>query len=145
MYKYFLEYYIFFLKYISHVISQGKCNPFYYWNISGLMCIPQLTNGISCLSNEDCLSYSGLYCSTTCRCLSNYYWASSSTSCGWYLIIFKDLKILKLIMILVKRASYGEMCNTSTVDVTLLLTCNSNGYSVCNGSLFWNGTYCGMV
>jgi len=47
-------------------------------------------------------------------------------------------------MILVKRASYGEMCNTSTVDVTLLLTCNSNGYSVCNGSLFWNGTYCGM-
>ena len=45
----------------------------------------------------------------------------------------------------VKRATYGQSCTAATVDTTLLLTCDSSGFSICSGALFWNGTYCGKL
>ncbi len=40
-----------------------------------------------------------------------------------------------------KKATYGEVC--TTCDDTRYLTCNAGNYCVCQGDLFWNGTFCG--
>ena len=66
---------------ISLYWKKGNCKPYNYWNIASSNCIAQKLDTESCLSNGDCLSLSGLYCSTTCKCQSNYYWLSASKLC----------------------------------------------------------------
>ena len=100
-----------------------QCLPYYYWKSSTQSCAAQLLSGISCSSSSECLSLSGLYCSTTCQCKSNYYWSSALKVC-------------------IKKATYGEQCSASTYDNTLNLICGGSGYSTCPTNTFWNGSYC---
>ena len=63
----------------------------------------------------------------------------------WWILWLKiEIFIIRLNNILVRNSTYGESCTTNACDGTLLLTCGSSGYCVCSGSLYWNGTYCGI-
>jgi hypothetical protein len=54
---------------------------------------------------------------------------------------FKAIFLVKF-GIKVKNLTYGESCTMNPCDGSLLLTCGVSQYCVCQGSLFWNGTYC---
>ena len=103
-----------------------QCLAYNYWSQASNICLAQKSNGVSCLSTNECLSFSGLYCSTTCQCSSSYFWSSSLKFC-------------------VKKATYGEQCASTPQDSNLNLVCAPTGYSVCPTSTFWNGSYCGKL
>ena len=103
-----------------------QCLPYNYWSNSLNRCTAQKLSGSSCSSSSECLSLSGLYCSTTCQCKSNYYWSSALKVC-------------------VKKATYGEQCTATTYDSTLNLICGGSNYAICPTNTFWNGSYCGKI
>ena len=82
--------------------NRCQCLPYNYWNSATKTCSAQKINTDPCLSTEECLTGSGLYCRTTCQCKSNYYWSSPLKVC-------------------IKKATYGEQCSSTPHDSTLNL------------------------
>ena len=73
-----------------------NCPPYNYWKIN--TCVPQLKSGFGpCVSDGDCWSLSGLYCSGgVCNCLANYYWSGAINQCGKNENSLSCVKSLKL-------------------------------------------------
>ena len=68
--------------------NQCLCLPYNYWNSTYKTCYAQRTYLESCASSTDCLSLTGLYCSSNaCICKSNYYWSSAKHSCSRFISI----------------------------------------------------------
>ena len=64
-----------------------QCHPYDFWDNINLICIAQKTKMNTCLNTYECLSGSGLYCSSGyCLCQSNYFWYSPYNVCGKYFL-----------------------------------------------------------
>ena len=66
-----------------------QCLPYNYWDSVNLICKAQKSKWQTCsiANTNECLSGSGLYCSSGyCICPSNYFWYSSYNVCGKLLL-----------------------------------------------------------
>jgi len=67
------------------------CLPFNYWDPVDKICKGQQSNGGTCSSSVQCLTYSNLYCNgINCVCPSNYYW-STNVCCEFLFSLFYTL------------------------------------------------------
>ena len=60
-----------------------QCLPYNYWDNSKYVCTAQKTNLVACMYDFECMTTSGLMCTSyACKCSWNYYWSAALSVCG---------------------------------------------------------------